>query len=373
MRKANPKNRAVLYAAAISVSLYLMISIAVTQSDRLVDGRNDFIPLYTGPHLLAAGELYDNARLLEREQELTGWVTVRHGYIRPPFLAALMWPLSRLPYRTALRVWQAASLAALAGFVWLWDPDRRGLTALVTAMSLPVLMTWLKGQDVPFLMLAIAISARLHHSGRRVAAGAVFALCAAKPHLFLLTPFFVFGRREWVFLKGLLYGGGALWALSTAVAGWNWPFEMWEQAVNPMFSPSVSGMPNIQGAFAGRPLAWLWSLVASVATAWAVWTIARRSSFLPAFSAAILGGVLLARHSYLLDLALLIPAALSALGSANSAWIRLAAVALTAPPLMILALTGRPYSIVATALGLLLLMGWALERRSLGIEQEAQV
>ncbi len=358
--------RARVYYVATLVSLFMMGVMVLSQADRLREGRNDFIPLYSGPHLLATGELYDNARLLEKEAEVTGFHADAHGYIRPPFLAALMWPLSQLPYPTAVRVWQGASLASLICFVLLWSPDHRLLTGLATAMSIPGLLVLLKGQDVHFLMLVIAVSARLHIAGKPVLAGAVFALCAAKAHLFLLTPVWILGQRDWGFLKGLLYGGTALAVLSTSVAGWGWPVEMWREAKNPMFSPSLSHMPNLHGAFAEMPASWVWELAFSVVAVWAVWTIARKSSFLPAFAAALLGGALLARHSYVLDLAILIPAVLVVVKTSKSQMLKLGGVLLLAPPLMYLAIQGPPYSTGVVLIYWALLLGWALERRLLG-------
>lgn len=342
-----------------------MGSLAGTQTDRLVDGRNDFIPLYSGPHLIASGELYDNARLLEKEAEVTGFFSAAHGYMRPPFVAGLMWPLSQLPYRVALRIWQAASLAALIGFVLLWPSRNRQLVGLTVAMSIPALMVLLNGQDIHFLLLVLAASARLHLSGRPTLAGAVFALCAAKVHLFVLTPVWILARKEWSFLSGLLYGGAALAVLSTMVAGWRWPLEMWAEAQNPVFSPALSAMPNLHGAFARLPASFLGEALFSFGAAWAVWTIARRSSFLPSFAAALLGGILLARHSYIADVSLLVPAALVVMGSTESMLTKLGAALLLAPPMLFMALQGAPYSVALVFISWAVLMGWALDRKPL--------
>lgn len=338
----------------------------MTQIDRLIEGRNDFIPLYSGPHLIASGDLYDNARLLEKEAEATGFFSATHGYMRPPFFAGLMWPLSQLPYRVALRIWQVASLAALIGFVLLWPSRNRLLVGLAVAMSIPALLVLLKGQDVHFLLLLVAVIAKLHLSGRPRLAGMVFALCAAKVHLFLLTPVWILARRDWEFLKGLLYGGAVLAAASTMLAGWRWPLEMWHETQNPTYSPALEGMPNLHGAFAGVPASFVWEGLLSLGAAWAVWTIGRRSSFLPSFAAALLGGVLLARHSYLLDLSLLVPAALVVLDSAESMLIKLGAALLLAPPVLFMTLNGSPYSVVLVLVCWAVLVGWAVENRFAG-------
>jgi hypothetical protein len=351
----------ILYGAGTLLAICVMAFAAVNQPEQLIEGRNDFMPLYTGARLLDEGRLYDNERLLEREAELTGFVSDTHGYIRPPFLAAMMWPLSRLPYRAALRAWQVASLSAVLAFVWLWDRQQRRLVALATFASIPVLIAWLAGQDIPFLLLVIAVCVRLHQAGRPMAAGAIFALCAAKPHLFLLTPIWILGLRDREFLKGLLLCGAALAAISTVVAGWSWPIEMFREATNPRFSPSLSNMPNLHGALSLLPASAFCEILVSAAAAGAVFVISIRSHFLPAFAAGLLGGMLLARHNYVMDLAILIPALLIILRYTTLPVIKIAAAILLAPPLMLMALQHPSYAALTTALCWLLLVGWAWE------------
>ncbi len=361
MPDSKQAGKKLLYGTGALLAVCVMTFAVISQPAQLIEGRNDFIPLYTGARLLDEGRLYDNERLLEREAELTGFVSDTHGYIRPPFLAAIMWPLSRLPYRAALRVWQVASLAAVLAFVWLWDRQQRRLVALATLASIPVVLAWLAGQDILFLLLVIALSIRLHQAGRPMAAGATFALCAAKPHLFLLTPIWLFGLRDRNFSKGLLVCGAALVALSTAAAGWSWPIEMFSEATNPLFSPSPSHMPNLHGALSLLPYSALWEILVSAVAAGAVFVISIRSHFLPAFAAGLLGGMLLARHSYVMDLALLIPALLIILRHTNSLVIKIAAAILLAPPLMLAAVQHVSYAAFTTVLCWLLLVGWAWE------------
>ena len=351
----------ILYGAGTLFAVCVMAFAAINQPEQLIEGRNDFMPLYTGARLLDEGRLYGNEHLLEREAELTGFVSDTHGYIRAPFVAAMMWPLSRLPYRTALRVWQIASLSAVLAFVWLWDRQQRRLVALVTFASIPVLLAWLAGQDILFLLLVIALCIRLHQAGKPMAAGALFALCAAKPHLFLLTPIWILGLRDREFLKGLLLCGGALAVISTAVAGWSWPMEMFSETTNPRFSPSVSYMPNLHGALSLLPSSAFWEILVSAVAAGAVFLISIRAHFLPAFAAGLLGGMLLARHSYVMDLAILIPALLIVLRHTISPVIKIAAAILLTPPLMLMAVQHALYAAFTTALCWLLLVGWAWE------------
>ncbi len=292
MNGSIPPRRAVIYGLAVVLSLYVLGRIASQEIERFVEGQNDFMALYAGARLVTEGDLYNYQQLQQTELSTTGYVSEAHGYIRPAFVAGAMWPLGQLPYRTALRVWQAASLAALVGFVWFWDPDRRLITALAVIVSLPVLLVLLKGQDTLFLLAAGAASLRLRMAKRPVAAGVVFSLCAAKVHLFLMTPLWLVAQKEWGVLKGLLCGGAALYAFSTAVAGWSWPAEMWREAMNPAFTPSPEGMINLHGAIIGLPLAGLWELLLAGGAAWAVWRLSNGGTFEVGLAVSLLAGLL---------------------------------------------------------------------------------
>ena len=345
----------------LSVLALLMMGAIVNQQwDRFSRGVNDFIPLYSGPYLLG-DNLYDNAALIEAEKAQTGMFSVEHGYIRLPFHAALLWPLSRLPYPAAYLIWQAASLGAVVGFILLWRQPNVASTLLMTCISVPVLHVWLKGQDVTFLLLAIAAAHRLHLKGWRFTAGLVFSLCAAKFHLFLLTPILIVGRRDWDFGKGLLSGGAALAAVSFAVAGWRWPVQFVESALNPKFSPGLSAMPNLHGALSELPASGALEMAASVSVALAVWFTARNGSFSIAFVASLVGGLLLSQHSYLLDTAVVLPAALTVMKLSNSRVLKTAALLVLVPPTAFLIGVGYPYSAVITGLMFLWLVGIAAE------------
>lgn len=360
MPETSKKTLAALCWLGSLLGVLLMSWLAISRAQPQMQGHNDFLALYSAPHLIG-GDLYDGAALLRKEVELTGLYSESLGFIRPPFVAALMWPLSRLPYGTAVRVWQAVSLAALAAFVLTWSPTGRPFTALAVSMSIPALLAWLNGQDTPFVLLAAATAVRLHLAGKPWLAGLVFSLCAAKGHLFLLTPVWILARKDWDFLRGLLTGGLALGALSTLAAGWTWPLEMWRAVQNPAFSPNPHLMTNLHGAFLDFRGGWAIEAALSLSVAAAVWILARHSAFLPSFAGLLLGGVLLARHSYSADLLIVLPGCLAAIVFSKTAALRLTSMALLAPPLALAIQLGRPYSLVYTLALWALLVGWAFE------------
>ncbi len=295
------------------LGLAFLAAIVLQQRDRAFRGVNDFIPLYSGAWLVHSGDLYDNAELQQISREKTGMWSREHGYIRLPFHAALLWPLTRLPYIDAYYVWQALSLAAAIGFLVLWRPPAWPVRLLFATLSIPLLHAWLKGQDIPFVLLFLAVTLRLHQSGKPKLAGLVFSLCAIKFHLFLLTPVLIVGRRYWSFAGGFLAGGALLAVISFAAAGWSWPLAFLASATNPAFSPGVSAMPNLHGALSELPFSLPLEALLSMTVILAAWVAARRASFEYAFACSLAGGLLLSHHAYLLDSAVLLPACLTVL------------------------------------------------------------
>lgn len=355
-----------------ALSLCAMSLLVYQQRERFLKGVNDFMPLYSGAILLDTGDLYDHDRLMEVEKERIGWFSLEHGYIRLPFHAALVKPLTALPYLQAYAVWQTLSLLAVAGFVILWRPPQWPLVLLLTSLSIPIAHTLLKGQDVNFLLLAVATTRALHVKGRVGWAGATFSLCAAKFHLFLLTPVWVFARRDWTFLRGFLGGGAVLALISFAAGGLSWPLEFIVSALEPSFSPGEPNMPNLHGAAQSFPGALAIEALTSVAAAALVWFTARRAPFETGLGAALIGGVLLSRHSYMLDTALILPACLAVIGQSQSKALRVVAFVLLLPVTALAVGFGAPLSTGTTYLMLILLAGMAWEANRTEPELEAR-
>jgi hypothetical protein len=343
------------------LALAFLVAVVWQQRDRTFRGVNDFIPLYSGSWLLKTGDLYDNPRLQEVSREKTGMWSLEHGYIRLPFHAALLWPLSRLHYLDAYYIWQALSLAAAGAFVAFWRRPEWHVRLLFATLSIPLLHAWLKGQDIPFVLLFLALTLWLHEAGKPKLAGFVFSLCAMKFHLFLLTPVLIVGRRDWRFAAGFLGGGALLTVISFAAGGWSWPIEFLASASNPTFSPGVSAMPNLHGALSQLPGSVAWEALLSMTVILAAWVAARRASFKYAFACCLAGGLLLSHHSYLLDSAVLLPAGLVVLASSQRRWLKGVAIFLLTPPAHFLIAIAYPYSALMTGVILVFVYGMAWE------------
>ena len=339
----------VLLGVGAAISLALMLVLVVNVRSQTEDGLSDFAAFYAGARSLATGELYDTERLHQIELEHTGKYSPRHGYVRPPFHAVLIWPLSRLPYRSAYTLWNLVLALSIVGFVALWRPPDFWQTLLFTCLCFPAFAAFIYGQDVPLLLLWVAISMKLRSKGLPFAAGIVFSLCAAKFQLLLLTPVLLVAQRSWRFTRGLLTGGTVLAAVSFLAAGWSWPQQMYETATRPEFSPNPGLMPNLHGALSYVPFgSWLEVLV-GLSVAVAVWTVARRMSFTYALACSLAGGLLISYHAYLPDYALLLPACLTIFVTTEMLLLRVLALFLLSPPAHFLAGAGLPTSLPVVA------------------------
>lgn len=216
---------AFLWADAIALSV-----------DRLdgfsADKREDIVAFYTAGRLLAQGradELYDLAAVVEEEERVLGRPAGMHGgllYLNPPFVAAIFYPLSLLPYRVAQAVFVAIDIAAIGLAIVLLTPELRRLDrgwavvfVLGVLVSLPAYVSLLYVQLSPLILLSWVASYRLLTAGRDGWGGLVLAASLIKPPLAVIPAVFllVTGRRR----AALAFAAAALAlaVISVAIAG----------------------------------------------------------------------------------------------------------------------------------------------------------
>jgi hypothetical protein len=333
---------------------------------------HDFPPLYASAKLLGTPDLYSADAYQRLVRQYAGCANeAQVSSLRPPFVAVGVWPFAQLSLRDAMLAWELASAAALIVFLWFW-PAPKIFAAAIACWALPVSGVISFGQDDLFLLLWVAIAAALLSRGRPFTAGMVLALCSAKPHLFLLLPLFLLGRRMWSTIWGLLAGGAMLTAISFAAAGRHWPAEFLRAALDRHVNPHPWSMPNLQGLFYGASFAAPAEFVFSIAVAILVWRTVRIGvSTEYALAATLVGGLLTSHHAYLPDAALLLPAALIIPFEASTRWLRLLAIVAVLPiayvPWAIPKLTFVPSLLV-----LLLLAGMALDARGATARKAAE-
>jgi hypothetical protein len=213
-------------------------------------------------------------------------------YTQPPFVAVFVWPLSRLPYWLAYCVWACLMFGCSLAFARLWGERYEALlfVPLITALGL--------GQNVPAILLAIALSVRLAERSP-LAAGCLLSLAAAKPHLVAFVPLVLLAQKRYRMLAGLCGGGVALYLISAAVVGWDWPVAQWG-AILEMQRVLKEPVGNRWGSV---------EMAAMVAGPCLVWWFARRRDLRWAVAYALAASVFVAPRVMMYDLALLLPLA----------------------------------------------------------------
>jgi hypothetical protein len=321
-------------------------------------GVTDFMDLYAGGKLAFSRELYNPVQLMNVEATTEGSFSPTRLFMRLPVFAITYWPLAQLPYRTASAIWEILCIAALAGFAILWPSDRGWAAALACCWSLPAFMTVAEGQDIGFLLLWVALAVRLLGKNRPSAAGAVFSLCAAKFHLFLLLPAWIVANKAWRFASGVIAGGAILIFLSFIANGRDWPLRYYGLLSNPTNNPYASVMPNIHGMVIGWPHHKIVEAAGIALVLTLVWFASRRRNAECGLATVLAGGILATPHAYMADCALLIPAVLIVLANTSRSWTRTCGVFLLTPFPYVLLMVGVAFELQLLLLVLLLAIVW---------------
>lgn len=323
----------------------------------------DFNQFYCASKLAGTGQLYnyDALRALE----------AAHGTENPsgriPALPFVEKPVGWMPFRVGQIVWLAASALALAAFALLWPRIDRGTMLAGLCWSTPAFLLLILGQDTPFWLAAFALGLRLLDRGHPRLAGVAFSFCISKYHLAIGIPFLLIAQKRWsTVLSGA--AAGAVWiAASFAIEGPGWPWRYVALVTRPLFSPAPERMPNLRGVAHLLPWPAVGELVLAAVVCVLLVQICRRSTSLGAAGAvAAAAGLLVARHGYANDCALLIPLlALTIERPTAPGWLRLWALWLLSPVPFLL-IGGRMPAAGQVALVAFVPVAMAWERLTMG-------
>jgi hypothetical protein len=342
----------------VGIILGVAIGVILFGSRHLIlAGQGDFAPFYVASQLIGGEQLYDPAPYRSFLISRFGGTSDALIYIRPPFYAALLYPLGRLPYEHAHVVWMVLRLAALAGFVWLWRSHPRRTVLNASLVCFPILGSLVNGQDGLFLLFLLALTWRWVEAGQPLRAGLALSLCAIKFHLFLTLPIWLLSRSGRPLLKGFSLGAAGLVGISFATAGLRWPLAYYDLLRSSEVSPAVQQMPNLNGLLSGLPAEFYLQLAMTGAVAWACWKAATSTDRLYGFAAVLVGGLLTSYHSYFTDCMILLPAVLVIRSSDSRRILRTLSLLLLLPiPLLL----SRPESYLAQGALLVVLFAMAL-------------
>jgi len=320
-------------------------------------GRNDFKLFYIGGSLAGSRSLYDENRVLDAQREVFGESNRKLMPVRLPFYYALLSPLARLPYKLALLLWASGNILAIVLFVRLYPIRTKSYLALACCWSLPLLFSVAIGQDIGLILFLLSATLCVLQAGRRLLAGLILSLCLIKFNLVLLLPMLFLGRREWRLASGFFAGGLLLFTVSFAGMG-NWLPAYVSLILNPVVSPGSFLMPNLHTLAASMPGKVLVEVLLSLTVIAAAWCTIRRARFDVALAATLLGSVLLTRHVYVQDCAILIGSLVTLMQSYASPVVRTCSIVLLLPiPYLLIFIQGGA---ITAALFLMLLIALAV-------------
>jgi len=327
--------------------------------DQILAGGNDFLDLYGGGRLAHDPGLYNPDTIRRVEVETAGMSGDAFLFSRPPVVAALLWPLARLPYRAAYFTFQALAVLAVALAVWIWPVrEQRGAIALACCWSFPLSTAFANGQDIPFLLLWLSLAVRLMER-RPVLAGLIGSLCISKFHLFLLLPIWIITMKRWRFGAGLLGGLACSAAASFALQGPDWIQRYLQLVRNPIEDTDEALMRNLHGLCSSLKFPLVLELALCGAVAWAVWRACRTAPE-NAWLATLAGSILVSRHAYTQDCAILLPVLVATLLAEEKGFpLRILAGILLLPVLYLPALTlPGPAAVLPAAMSAVVVMCW---------------
>jgi hypothetical protein len=319
----------------VALGFALLASLVSLQWHRVIRGQNDFVALYAGGKLAGTPGLYSRDANEALIQSVLGATMQSVVYTRPPFYAALLKPLTLLPYLAAYGVFCALCLASVLWFVLRFSKECEALP-LYASFSIPLAAFLPQGQDTPLLLTFAGASILLTRQGRDFLAGMVLSLCAIKFHLFLLIPVLLLAKKRWRILAGAAVGTGVLTLLGFLVAGGRSLEQYVAMLRDPWINFSADMMPNLHGLTASLKLGSAAPLMETgmvcVVVAAFLWICQRTDNYEFLFALSLLCGLLVSYHSGISDQILLLLVFVLIVNSRGEKPLRIA-LALTLTPI----------------------------------------
>jgi len=332
-------------AAIAGVCLLGLILMAILLAGKPAE-IDDFLPFYRAARLLGDPDLFAQTRF-----HAGGLM-----FLRTPFYALLLAPLAALPYPAARALWIGLMAAALASAVWLW-PGPRAKIAIAMCWGAPVLLALAQVQDIGFMLLVVAVTARLWMSGRELPAGVIASLLALKITL-LPAVALVFVARSRRGTYGLAAGLAFHFLVSLAMQGPSWFPEYLAAVRSPLLDQVPRRMPTLRALLPPVPFA-----AAAVLVYAGLWRFARRGEIPVVLTAALPLAMIAAPHAYAYDVVVAVPLFAAALARHTVATI-LATIALSPIPYALLSMDHPSPFGVELIIGAVLAGVWAVSREA---------
>ena len=363
-----PATRRIPIGTLIFVSVLIVFWTVQGARDVYRARQNDFLNIYTGSSLAREGrfaELHDQQVQLGREQELLPETSELIPFVRPAFYAALLAPLSLIPYESALWCWLLLQFLLLVG-CWLWASRKFGSDALIFGvLYYPTAYGISSGQDSSVMLLILIGAYALAERGRPFWSGVVLGLALQKFHLLLLLPVAMLVRRQ----KRMLFGFGTaaivevlLCALLSGIQGLQLYVELLTAKDIKALSPLPALMINIYAigenlTIDSPVLSGVLVVLTLGVTGIAVW----KAPYWRSLAAAVAGSLLIAPHVFRYDASFLLLPLWLVMFVSKSSFSRFAALALVVPIPYFIPIFGKPYGAVPPLAILVFLVALARE------------
>ena len=271
-----------------------------------VAGVADFMTFYVGAKLVGTPDLYNERAGWSVQESLVGTHSDIIPYLRLPFYAFVLKPITSFRYDQALRIWYGVLAASLVAFVLIW-PGNKIAAGCALCSSVPVAANFFMGQDSIVLLVPLGLCLRLNQRGRTFGAGLALSVLLVKFHFLVFLPLLIVIQRRWRFGAGFGSGTLALLTLSFAVQGVRWPIAIIEALMRPSAQPSQRLMIDIRRVFLASPHALQFHIAGSILIALVVVAICARADFDLALAACLVAALLVNLHVYDQDYVLAIP------------------------------------------------------------------
>jgi hypothetical protein len=330
--------------------------------------RVDFLSYYIGGLLVREGQvdkLYDTRAMWARERLLLPDLVSVRTYIRPPFYAVLLSPLTMMAPWPAFLVEMSLFYSILLAS-WIWAAFRFGPDALIwSAIFFPAAIGTAYGQDCVIILLGILLCFVALERKWEFTAGLLLGIALIKFHLIILFPLALLLHRRWRVLSGLAVASFVAITLPIVVVGQSaMPayLRMVQYVNGDSLEQSPQSMLNIYAIPANffidsRPLNAALALLVLGLTILAAY----QAPLWRWFSAAAAGSLLIVPHCYLYDATfLLLPLWLTIFHSTEKST-RICTLIMAIPFLYFFVGTHPPYTVIPSLLILTFLSGLAFE------------
>jgi len=330
----------------------------------------DFLCYYIGGTLAREArfaDLYQPAVQRQVQDIAAPGLKEARPFVRPPWFALALAPLTALPLVKAYAIWVAGWLTALLA-VWVWGTWRFGETALLLAvLFMPTDIGFAYGQDCA-AMLAVCCGAWALLERRRLfAGGAVLGLGLMKFHLLLLVPLWLIVERRWRTLAGFAASGAVFASAAFAtlgVSGLRQYARLLASGQTELFGHSPDSMINVYSVLINLGID---SRAASVVFAVVVVVVSilgmRGAPQWRAMAIALTSSLLITPHAFAYDAAMLLLPVWLVMENSKRRFPRWSALALANPLIFYFTAAHPPFRFVP-ALALLVFLAAMIADRS---------